>query len=179
MSITKNTESSSIVVQWNEVDDSLPTTYTVTWNSENNMLDSVSIEEQSSYTITGLTLDIVYFVTVTAANKCGQGPQYTTSVSLTTDITSSSTSTITVITNTMAITSAASSSASTAIIKFSTIAITASIAVSKTSSADPSPFITSTNTATDIIPPVSTMNSTDISTTDENSKILSVSFEIS
>ena len=80
----KNTESSSIVVKWDEVDDSLTTTYIVTWTSErDHIAHPVTLIEQSSYTITGLTLDRVYTITVTAANRCGQGPEYRTSVSLT------------------------------------------------------------------------------------------------
>ena len=192
----KNTESSSIVIQWDEVD-SLPITYVVTWTSErdlNNVLVK-TIEEQSLYTITGLTLDTVYIVTVAAQNNCGTGPEYSTSVSLTTD-TTSSTSTITAITSTAAITSAASSSTSTVITKSSTITITASIAIMnpsttttnpittsvktentnlKTSSTNPSAVITSTNTPTDIMSPVSTTHPVDTSAADENSKILRVS----
>ena len=93
VNITKNTESSSVVVQWNEVDDSLPTTYTVTWTSERN-LNNVQVKtliKQSSHTITGLTLDTVYTITVTANNKCGTGPEYSTSVSLSADVTTVST----------------------------------------------------------------------------------------
>ena len=125
MNIAENTESSSIIVQWDEVDDSLPTTYIVTWSNERDHIEHpATIEEQSSYTITGLTLDTVYTITVTATNICGTGPEYSTSVSLTTDVTSSSTSTITAVTNTMVITPAASLSTSTAITKSSAIAIT-------------------------------------------------------
>ena len=82
MNITKNTESLSIVVQWDEVDDSLYTTYVVTWTNERD-LNNVQVKaliEQSSYTITGLTLDTVYTVTVSANNRCGTGPEYSTSV---------------------------------------------------------------------------------------------------
>ena len=188
VNITKNTESSSIVVQWDEVDDSLPTTYIVTWTSErDHIVHPVSIEEQLSYTITGLTLDTVYTITVIANNKCGDGPEYSTSVSLSTDTTSSNTSAIT---STMAITSAATSSASTAITRSSTITsiavknpsttttnpITTSIITDlKTSSTNPSTVITSTNSATDNMSPVSTTNPIDINTADENSKILSIS----
>ena len=81
----KNTESPSIVVQWDEVDELLPTTYTVTWASEiDHKLHPATLIEQSSYTINGLTLDTVYTITVTASNSCGQGPEYSTSVLLTT-----------------------------------------------------------------------------------------------
>ena len=182
MNIAKNIESSSIVVQWDEVDDSLPTTYTVTWTSERdlNNVQVKNLEEQSLYTITGLTLGTVYTITVTADNRCGTGPElYSTSVSLTTNTTFTSTSTITAITNTITITSAASSSTSTAIAKSSSITITASIAMMNPSTTTTNPIttsnITSTYTATDIMSPASTMNLIDTSTDDKNSKILSIS----
>ena len=85
MNVTKNIESSSILVQWDEVDDPLTTRYTVTWTSErDNMIHHRILTEQLSYTITGLTPDTVYTITVAAANRCDQGPEYRTSVSLTT-----------------------------------------------------------------------------------------------
>ena len=99
-------------MKWDEVDDSLPTIYVVTWTSErdlNNVLVKTLIE-QSSYTITGLTLDTVYTITVTASNRCGTGPEYSTSVSLTTDATVNSiniTPTITAKANTKTIVSTA------------------------------------------------------------------------
>ena len=63
VNIMKNTESSSIVVQWDEVDDFLPTTYSVTWTSEiDHIVQVKTLIEQSSYTITGLTLDTVYTI---------------------------------------------------------------------------------------------------------------------
>ena len=93
-------ESSSIVVQWDEVDDSLPTTYTVTWTSEiDHIVQVKTLIEQSPYTITGLTLDTVYTITVTATNKYGGGPEYSTSVSLTTDTISTSSPAASVSTN--------------------------------------------------------------------------------
>ena len=185
VNITKHTESSSIVVQWDEVDDSLTTTYLITWTSERdlNNVQVKTVEEQSSYTITGLTLDTVYTITVYASNRCGQGPEHSTSVSLITDAIFSSTSS-TAITNSMTITSTASLSTSTATIKSSTI--TASNAVINpittiitetinlmTNSTNPSAVITSTNTPTDNMSPASTMNLIDTTTTDDNSKILS------
>ena len=57
-------------------------TITVTWTSDGtNSIQSHILIEQSSCTITGLTLDTVYTITVIADNICGQGPEYSTSVS--------------------------------------------------------------------------------------------------
>ena len=66
------------------VDDSLLTNYIVTWTGDRNRFLSHTVTEQSSYTITGLTLDTVYTITFTASNRCGQGPEYSTSVSFST-----------------------------------------------------------------------------------------------
>ena len=91
-----NTENISIFIQWDEVDDLLTTTYLVTWTSErDHIAHPVTLIEQSSYTITGVTLDTVYTITVTAANKCGQGPEYRTNVSLTIDDTPTMNPTVT------------------------------------------------------------------------------------
>ena len=73
--------SSSIVLQWNAVDASLPTNYVVTWTNRTNSMQSRTLVAQSSYRITGLTLDTIYTITVTTSNRCGQGPEYSTSVS--------------------------------------------------------------------------------------------------
>ena len=82
VSVTKNITNLSAVVQWDVMDDSLTTTnYTVTWTMRNTPINSAILIEQTSYTITGLTLDTDYTITVTAANECGQGPEYVTSVS--------------------------------------------------------------------------------------------------
>ena len=108
MNITKNITDSSVVVQWNEVEDYLlTTTYTVTWTSERDYIFQAAILiEQSSYTITGLTLDTVYIITVTAANRCGGGPEFATRISFSADTTSTTSSispTITTSTNSMTI----------------------------------------------------------------------------
>ena len=88
MSITKNNASLSSAVQWDAVDDSLDTNYTVTWINETDHTQSVvTLVEQTSYTITGLTLDTVYTITVAAANRCGQGPEFSTSISFSTGTT--------------------------------------------------------------------------------------------
>ena len=80
VSIIENATDLSTFVQWNEVDDSLPTNYTVTWTSDvTTPVQSITPIEQS-YTITGLILDTVYNISVFAANECGQGPAFMTSV---------------------------------------------------------------------------------------------------
>ena len=85
VSVTNNNESLSSAVQWDAVDDSLDTNYTVTWTNEADHTQSVTtLIEQTSYTITGFTLDTVYTITVTASNMCGQGPEFNTSVSFST-----------------------------------------------------------------------------------------------
>ena len=83
VNIMENTESSS-VVQWDAVDDSLTTFYTVTWTSEATLIQSASLTERTSFTILGLSHDTVYNVTVTAANKCGGGPEFMTNVLIST-----------------------------------------------------------------------------------------------
>ena len=71
----------SVDVQWDAVNDSLTTVYTLTWTRAGGGLQVATVTEQTSYTITGLTLDTVYTITVSAANTCGSGPGYSTSVS--------------------------------------------------------------------------------------------------
>ena len=67
------------------MDDFLSTTYIVTWTSDGtNSIQSHTLIKQSSYTITGLTLDTVYNISVVAANECGQGPVHMTSVAFST-----------------------------------------------------------------------------------------------
>ena len=78
---TRNKGDLSVVVQWDEVDDSLNTTYIVTWTNGTNSTQSLTLLEQSPYTLTGLTLDTVYNITVTATNKCGNRSEYKTNVS--------------------------------------------------------------------------------------------------
>ena len=78
MNIIKNIENASIVVQWDAVD---LTTYTILWSNGRDLFEVATVVEQTSYTITGLTLDTVYTITVTAANRCGSGPEFRTSVS--------------------------------------------------------------------------------------------------
>ena len=109
--------SQSVVVQWDEVKNSFLTTYIVTWTSDrDHILHPVILIEQLSYTITGLTLDTVYTITVTASNRCGQGPEYRTTISLTTDITSTITPTIIASTNTITIVSTATPSTTSTIV---------------------------------------------------------------
>ena len=96
VNIMKNIRSSSIVVRWDvvtTVDNFLPTTYTVALTDGRHFSEVATLTEQTSYTITGLTLDTVYTITVTAANRCGQGQEFSASVSFSNDVTST-TSTI-------------------------------------------------------------------------------------
>ena len=110
----ENIGTSSIVVQWDAVDDSLIITYTIVWSRAGGGVRQVAtLTEQTSYTITGLTLDTVYNITVTAANTCGSGPEIVTTVSLSLDTTSTTSSispTVTASTNSMSISIATTSS---------------------------------------------------------------------
>ena len=92
VNIVKYITNSSIVVRWDAVDDSLPTGYEVSWTSRRSVVQAATVTEQTAYTITGLTLDTVYTLTVIASNMCGRGPEFRTSVSLSTDITSTTSS---------------------------------------------------------------------------------------
>ena len=83
----KNVEDLSTVIQWDAVNNPLPTTYTVTWTDDRNLHGVDTVDEQTSYTITGLTLDTVYTVTVTPANTCGDGTEGKTRVSFPTGTT--------------------------------------------------------------------------------------------
>ena len=81
VNITKDIESLSLVVQWDAVEDFIDTIYTLVWSSESNSIPKVvHLTEPTSYTITGLTLDTVYTIAISAGNMCGQGPEYTTSI---------------------------------------------------------------------------------------------------
>ena len=66
------------------MDGSLATNYTVTWTSETDHEPSLATTMETSYTITGLTLDTVYTITVAAANMCDQGPGVSTTISIST-----------------------------------------------------------------------------------------------
>ena len=81
VNIMKNIENSSIVIQWDVVDDSLHTTYTIVWTDKGDLFEVATLTEQTSYTITGLTLDTVYTIIVAAANICGDGAEVSTSIS--------------------------------------------------------------------------------------------------
>ena len=63
------------------MEDFINTTYTLVWSSETNPIPRVAtVTEQTSHTITGLTLDTVYTITISTGNECGQGPEFTTSI---------------------------------------------------------------------------------------------------
>ena len=82
MNIMKIDENVSAIVQWDAADVSLPTTYTVNWTSITTPMQSAIVTDQSSYTITGLTLDTVYTVIVLATDRCGTSPESTASVTI-------------------------------------------------------------------------------------------------
>ena len=91
VNIMTNIESSSIVVQWNEVEDSRITSYLITWYSSSVQLVTKRLSsDQASYAITGLTLNTVYTIHAFAQNNCGSGPKFTTSIILSTTTTSTS-----------------------------------------------------------------------------------------
>ena len=104
VSFKENIESLSVDLQWDAVNNSLTNTYTVTWDSAENSLKVATLTERTSYTITGLTLDTVYTITVAAANDCGTAPENRNSIILSTNTTSTTSSispTVTASTNSM------------------------------------------------------------------------------
>ena len=94
----KKITNSSVVVQWDTVDDVQDTNYTVTWAMANESNVTLINTEQTSYALTGLTLNTVYNINVIATNKCGQSDEFNTRVSLSESTTRIS-STITTIVN--------------------------------------------------------------------------------
>ena len=91
VNVMTNIESSSIVVQWNKIEDSRITSYLVAWFSSSVQLVTKRLSsDQASYAITGLTLNTVYTIHAFAQNNCGSGPKFTTSIILSTTTTSTS-----------------------------------------------------------------------------------------
>ena len=122
MNIIKITPNLSIVVQWDAVDDFLHTTYTIALTDDRDFHGVVSLEEQTPYTITGLTLDTVYTINVAAANTCGGGPEYTATVTFSTATTSTTISpTLTASTNTVPTVNPSSTTTTTAVTSSSSI----------------------------------------------------------
>ena len=63
----------SFIVQWDAVTDVFPITYTVWWYGED--IDNTATTTKLRYTITGLTSNTSYSVTIVAINTCcGTGP---------------------------------------------------------------------------------------------------------
>ena len=171
MNITKNIENLSIVVQWDAVDDFLHTTYTIFWIDDRDLFESATLDEQTSYTITGLTLNTVYTITVTAANWCGDGPEFRTRVSLpSTDTTSTNyTISLTVTASTTPMTTTVNPS--TTSIPSSPTMTTNSIATTVNRNADTSASRNSDSTMTTAITNPG-INITNMVATDEISKFL-------
>ena len=157
VNIMKNVTNLSIAVQLEVVNDFLPTTYTVVWTDEraDYQVATVDYYEQTSYTTTGLTLDTVYTITVTAANRCGQGPEFRNSIPFSADTTSTTSSispTVTTSTNPMTIISTVNPSSTT-----TTTALVSSVASTTTTTTT---LHTSTLIKSSIIPTVITYPST-------------------
>ena len=77
--------------------------YVLTWSG-----GGFTITRMTSYTITGLTVGTTYTITVSAHNRCGGGPEFTTSILFSPDTTSTTTiisPTVTTSTNPMTIVS--------------------------------------------------------------------------
>ena len=130
----KNNES-SIVVQWNKVDNSLPTTVVVMWTSKIDHHTSHGLVGFTSYTITGLTLDTVYNITVYASNTCGNESKFITSILLTTTKSASLRAAIASITPSIAIVSTTPSITTT--ITSPSISTVNTIAMPSTSTVNP------------------------------------------
>ena len=172
MNITKDIESLSLVVQWDAVEDFIDTTYTLVWSSEtNHILRVVPLTEWTSYTITGLTLDTVYTIAISAANMCGQGPEFITSILLAADNTSTISSispTVTATTNPMTIVSIAITSSNTDVTTTTTTTrtpLTTSSSTKVTSSDTPTITTTSTESTTSLKATTTTTTTTITTTT--------------
>ena len=72
--IRDDNTSESFVVLWNEVMDIFTITYNVTWYDESGIIGMDTVNSPP-YTVTGLTANTSYNVTVVAINTCcGAGP---------------------------------------------------------------------------------------------------------
>ena len=65
--------SESFVVLWDEVMDIFTITYNVTWYNDSGIIGMDTVNSPP-YTVTGLTTNTSYNVTVVAINTCGAGP---------------------------------------------------------------------------------------------------------
>ena len=75
----------SFVVQWDAVINQSVDRYIVNWSDGTNPVESVVIHN-TSYTVTGLTPNTTYTVTVAAVNMCGTGLASTGNNSVTTNV---------------------------------------------------------------------------------------------
>lgn len=152
MTVTKNITNSSVTLQWDAVDHFFNAQYIVAWGIANRKGNTGQIKiQQTNYTITGLTLNRIYIITVTPANICGRGPKFTTDISLSTD----NTFVISPNVPTNSITSTVSNAnpSSNTII---TTANTATTATATTPTAVATTATTTTTTTDNIIVPTST-----------------------
>ena len=71
--IRDDNTSESFVVLWDEVMDIFTITYNVTWYNDSGIIGMDTVNSPP-YTVTGLTANTSYNVTVVAINTCGAGP---------------------------------------------------------------------------------------------------------
>jgi len=76
--------SSSLVVQWNGSSDISDTSYVISWIPGGKTI----LTRMTSYTITGLTVNSTYNITVSYNKSCGDGPEFKTSILFFPDTTS-------------------------------------------------------------------------------------------
>ena len=75
----------SFVVLWDEVMDIFTITYTVTWYNDSGIIGMDTVNNPP-YTVTGLTTNTYYYVTVVAINTCcGAGPVSDVTMTMTND----------------------------------------------------------------------------------------------
>ena len=80
----KKMTSSSLVVQWNGSSDISDTSYVISWIPGGKTI----LTKMTSYTITGLTVNSTYNITVSYNKSCGDGPEFKTSILFFPDTTS-------------------------------------------------------------------------------------------
>ena len=81
VNVTKIIKNLTVDLHWDAVEDILNATYVVTCTHDGNNFENFTLKEQTSLTITGFIPDKEYTITACATNKCGNGPEYVSTVS--------------------------------------------------------------------------------------------------